>query len=89
MLEAKIAEEVKPIVKQLFDYQIPIAQVQKAGITTTGAECENELEELLKEYVPYRKEHKLWEATAKRYEYKVEGNHLYKKLNNGEWEEIC
>ena len=88
-LEVKIAEEVKPIVKQLFDYQIPIAQVQKAGITTTGAECENELEELLKEYAPYRKEHKLWEATAKRYEYKVEGNHLYKKLNDGEWEEIC
>ena len=88
-LEAKIAEEVKPIVKQLFDYQIPIAQVQKAGITTTGAECENELEELLKEYTPYRKVHKLWEATAKRYEYKVEGNHLYKKLNDGEWEEIC
>ena len=88
-LEAKIAEEVKPIVKQLFDYQIPIAQVQKAGITTTGADCENELEELLKEYAPYRKEHKLWEATAKRYEYKVEGNHLYKKLNDCEWEEIC
>ena len=88
-LSAKIAEEVKPIVKQLFDYQIPIAQVQKAGITTTGAECENELEELLKEYAPYRKEHKLWEATAKRYEYKVENNHLYKKLNDGEWEEIC
>ncbi len=89
VLEAKITEEVKPIVKQLFDYQIPIAQVQKAGITTTGAECENELEELLKEYVPYRKEHKLWEATAKHYEYKVENNHLYKKLNDGEWEEIC
>ena len=88
-LEAKIAEEGKPIIKQLFDYQIPIAQVQKAGITTTGAECENELEELLKEYAAYRKEHKLWEATAKRYEYKVENNHLYKKLNDGEWEEIC
>ena len=89
VLEAKIAEEVKPIVKQLFDYQIPIAQVQKAGITTTGAECENELKELLKEYAPYRKEHKLWEATAKHYEYRVENNHLYKKLNDGEWEEIC
>ena len=89
VLETQIAEEVKPIVKQLFDYQIPIAQVQKAGITTTGAECENELEELLKEYTPYRKEQKLWEANAKRYEYKVEDNHLYKKLNDGEWEEIC
>ena len=88
-LEAQIAEEVKPIIKQLFDYQIPIAQVQKAGITTTGAACENELDELLKEYTPYRKENKLWEATAKQYEYKVENNHLYKKLNDGDWEEIC
>lgn len=89
VLEAQIVEEVKPIVKQLFDYSIPIAQVQKAGITTTGAACENELDELLKEYIPYRKMHKLWEVTAKRYEYKVENNHLYKKLNDSEWEEIC
>lgn len=88
-LEAQITEEVKPIVKQLFDYQIPIAQVQKAGITTTGAECENELDELLKEYTPYRKEYKLWEATAQQYEYKIENNHLYKKLNDSDWEEIC
>lgn len=88
-LEAQIGQEVKPVIKQLFDYQIPIAQVQKAGITTTGAECENELEALLKEYAPYRKEHKLWEATAKQYEYKVENNHLYKRLNISEWEEIC
>lgn len=88
-IEAQIAEEVKPIVKQLFDYLIPIAQIQKAGITTTGATCENELDELLKEYVPYRKEHKLWEAIAKQYEYKVENNHIYKKLNNSNWEEIC
>lgn len=34
-LEAKIEQETKPIIKQLFDYQIPIAQVEKAGITTT------------------------------------------------------
>lgn len=88
-LEAQIDQEVKPVIKQLFDYQIHIAQVQKAGITTTGAECENELEALLKEYAPYRKEHKLWEATAKQYEYKVENNHLYERLNNSEWEEIC
>ena len=70
VLESRIAEEVKPIIKQLFDYQIPIAQVQKAGITTTGAKCENELDELLKEYTPYRKKNKLWETTSKRYEYK-------------------
>ena len=88
-LEAQIDQEVKPIIKQLFDYQIPIAQVQKAGITTTGAECENELEDLLEEYTPYRKAHKLWESTAKHYEYKVEANTLYKRLNDEEWEKIC
>ena len=88
-LESQIDNEVKPIIKQLFDYQIPIAMVKKAGITTTGAECENELEELLKEYTPYRKEHKLWETTSKNYEYKVENNHLYRSLNKSEWEEIC
>lgn len=88
-LEAQINEEVKPIIKQLFDYQIPIAQVQKAGITTTGAECENELDALLKEYTPYRQANKLWEATSQHYEYKVENNHLYKKLNDDQWDEIC
>lgn len=88
-LEVQIEQEIKPIVKQLFDYQIPIAQVEKAGITTTGAECENELNDLLKEYTPYRKEHKLWKSTQKLYSYKVEANKLYKKLNNSNWIEVC
>lgn len=88
-LELQIEQEIKPIVKRLFDYQIPIAQVQKAGITTTGAECENELLELLKEYTLYRKEHDLWISVAKRYEYKIADDYLYKKLNDGEWEKIC
>ena len=88
-IEAKIEQETKPIIKQIFDYQIPIAQVEKAGITTTGAECENELEELLQEYTPYRKEQRLWTAIANHCDYKVENNRLYKKVNNSEWEEIC
>lgn len=88
VLEAKIEQEAKPIVKQLFEYQIPIAQVEKAGITTTGAECENELEYLLKEYTPYRKEHELWTTSANHYDYKVENNKLYKNLNGDEWKEM-
>ena len=56
-LETKIAAEIWAIVKEQFDYTIPIAQVEKAGITTTGAECENELIDLLKEFTPYRKDH--------------------------------
>lgn len=51
-LEEKMKSEIWTIVKSRFDYTIPIAQVQKAGITTTGAECENELTDLLQEYTP-------------------------------------
>lgn len=88
-LDAKINEEAKPIIKQFFNYQIPIAQVQMAGITSTGTECKNELVDLLKEYTPYRQDNKLWETTSLHYEYKVEENHLYKKLNDGQWKKIC
>ena len=42
-LQEKIETEVKTIVKEKFDYKIPIAEIQKAGISTTGKEIENEL----------------------------------------------
>jgi type I restriction enzyme M protein len=85
-LKSQIEQEIKPIVKQLFDYQIPVAQVEKAGITTTGAECENELDSLLEEYVPYRKENNLWYSKTPHYSYKVENNVMYKRVNGGTWE---
>lgn len=88
-IEAQINNEIKPIIKQIFNYEIPIAQVQKAGITTTGGECKNELDDLLKEYTPYRQANKLWETTSLHYEYIVESDHLYKKLNDSQWEKIC
>ncbi|BEG99204.1 N-6 DNA methylase [Bacteroides sedimenti] len=84
-LEAQIEQEVKPLVKERFDYQIPIAQVEKAGITTTGAECDNELTDLRDEYALYRTENKLWESALHRYQYKVENNQLFKKLNDKGW----
>ena len=87
-LKAQIEQEIKPIIKQLFDYQIPVAQIEKAGITTTGAECENELEDLLKEYVPYRTENKLWNSETPHYAYKVDNSILYKQLNSGSWEKL-
>ena len=55
-----IEAETKKRVKERFDYQIPIAAVQKAGISTTGAEIENELEYLEPEFTQYRKENNLW-----------------------------
>ena len=87
-LKAQIEQEIKPIVKQLFDYQIPVTQIEKAGITTTGAECENEFDSLLDEYVPYRKENNLWEANTPHYAYKVENGDMYKRLDGGAWMKI-
>ena len=55
-IEEQKAIEIKAIVKEKFDYEIPIAEVLKAGISTTGAAIENELVPLAEEYTPYRME---------------------------------
>lgn len=60
-LENKRDNEIKEMVKQKFNYEIPISEIKKAGITTTGAETDNELPELLKIYTDYRKANTLWE----------------------------
>ena len=70
-LVALIENEIKALVKERFDYVIPIAEVQKAGISTTGAKIENELEPLEKEFTEYRKENKLWEKHVKATKYNV------------------
>lgn len=70
-LTALIENEIKVLVKERFDYVIPIAEVQKAGISTTGAKIENELEPLEKEFTEYRKENKLWEKHVKATNYNV------------------
>ena len=70
-LTALIENKIKVLVKERFDYVIPIAEVQKAGISTTGAKIENELEPLEKEFTEYRKENKLWEKHVKATKYNV------------------
>lgn len=70
-LTVLIENEIKALVKERFDYVIPIAEVQKAGISTTGAKIENELEPLEKEFAEYRKENKLWEKHVKATKYSV------------------
>ncbi len=60
-LNEKINSEIKTQIKQAFHYEIPIAEVEKAGISTTGAKIDNELEPLAKEFTKYRKQNKLWE----------------------------
>lgn len=87
-LQAKMELEIKTIVKKLFDYKIPIARVEKAGITTTGAECDNELDVVLKEYKRYRIESKLWESRTLKYKYEVRNNLFYRKMNDEEWQKV-
>lgn len=70
-LVALIENEIKALVKERFDYVIPIAEVQKAGISTTGAKIENELEPLEKEFTEYRKENKLWVKHVRATKYNV------------------
>lgn len=61
--------EIREIIKEKFDYEIPIAEVQKAGISTTGAEIDNDLKPLAEEFTPYRKEKNLWDVPVKETQY--------------------
>ena len=62
VIEQQIIEEAKPRIKELFDYEIPIAMVNDAGITTTGAASENnELPKLVEEFAAYNDRVKLWQ----------------------------
>ena len=78
-LEEKISIEIKARIKHEFNYAIPIAEVEKAGISTTGAQIENELEPLVKEFTEYRKLNSLWEAKFDSITYKtIEDGSLYR-----------
>ena len=70
-IQEKIELELKARIKKDFDYQIPIADVEKAGISTTGAEIENELIPLSKEFTEYRKQNQLWENKFDAIKYEV------------------
>ncbi len=69
--EEKVESEIKAQIKEEFNYQIPIAEVEKAGISTTGAKIDNELEPLAKEFLAYSQQKKLWENYTKEIEYQI------------------
>lgn len=82
--DLRIEEEIKPIIKQKFDYDIPIAKVDDAGITTTGAKSEgNQLPLLVKEYREYCRKNKLWNARLLKYKY-IKDKDGYKRISDDE-----
>lgn len=86
-IEIKIAEEIKAEIKRKFNYQVPIAEVKKAGITTTGDACENDLLDLVKEFTKYREQANLWQNEIKLnfdYEFDIEKEQITRiKNENG------
>ena len=73
-----IEEETKPLVKNKFDYEIPIAKIDDAGITTTGTASEgNQLPKLVSEYFTYRMQNDLWALVNNNISYVLNSDNLY------------
>lgn len=69
--------EIKSLIKERFNYEIPIANVQKAGIDTLGNECENQLIEVLQEFKKYQSNHKMWNTPNKKiYKYSFDATKI-------------
>lgn len=84
-LHKRIEDEIKPVIKKKFDYDIPIAKVEDAGITTTGAASEgNQLPALVKEYRDYCVSNMLWNVISYDFEYVLKNNAYYRKFNSQE-----
>ena len=81
-IKVKKETEIKEKTKELFNYEIPIVQVEKAGITTTGAKCENELEDVAKEFKNYRDLKGLWTVNKPNISYKINEEELI-RITNG------
>lgn len=88
-IEKTIIEEAKPLVKNYFDYEIPIAMVDDAGITSTGAVSRgNQLPTLQEEYKSYRVSNGLWEYHSISITYEIKALGKIVRNTNGEEVEL-
>jgi type I restriction enzyme M protein len=60
-LEARMKAEIRSIVKEEFDYEIPVISIEKAAKDCYYGLDENLLPQIADDYTAYRKENKLWE----------------------------
>lgn len=77
-IDQAVEIEIKAKIKQLFDYEIPIAEVEKAGISTTGSVIENELIPLEEEFTAYRKANKLWKGVFDEVKYEIINDNIFR-----------
>lgn len=88
-IENLIIEEAKPLIKEYFDYEIPIAMVEDAGITSTGAASNNnQLKPLLEEYKEYRTTNQLWQENHRSISYTIKGNGKLYRVSDDEEVEL-
>lgn len=87
-LYVKKEQAIKDQIKQAFDYQIPICEVEKAGINSTGSKTDNDLIPLLKEFSTYRKQAKLWQQSNRKTTYKIMDEQVMRVSALGEPESI-
>lgn len=80
----QVEDEIKQEVKTKFDYEIPIVEVEKAGISTTGAPIENELVPVAKEFRKYRIKNKLWKDQYVKVEYEIFDHTFQRVIGVGE-----
>lgn len=80
----QIEDEIKLEVKIKFDYEIPIVEVEKAGISTTGAPIENELIPVAEEFRKYRIKNKLWKDHFVTVYYDIYDNKFQRVIAAGE-----
>ena len=88
-IEETIAEEARPLIKEYFDYDVPIAMITDAGITSTGAASRgNQLPRLQQEYTQYRTQNTLWDTPDNGITYTVTSNGKLFRVQNGKEVEL-
>ena len=83
-IKSEIENRAAILIKQKFDYDVIVAKVEKAGITTTGGVCENELEDVLAEFKEYTKEKPVWETLSLKFDYSLNSEGKIDKTINDE-----
>ncbi len=86
-IDEQIENEIKVEIKNNFNYQIPIAEVEKAGISTTGAEIDNELKPLAEEFKAFRKTAKIWDKKINSISYIIKADEKLYRIAKYEKEE--
>lgn len=86
VIDASIQVEAKPVTKKNFNYDAPIAMVEDAGITSTGAySAGNQLPTLRDEYKQFRKQQNLWMEYKEKCNYSLKnGVKIIRQMNNEE-----